>query len=70
MQRRPTFGVECYAGYRGEETPRALFFGARRLEVVEIIDRWLSPEHLYFKLRTVDVASISCATTAPQTTGS
>lgn len=54
MPRRPTFGVECYAGYRGEETPRALFFGARRLEVVEIIDRWLSPEHRYFKLRTDD----------------
>jgi len=48
--------VECYAGYRGEETPRRIQIGDRRIEIVEIIDRWLAPEHRYFKFRTADDA--------------
>jgi len=48
--------VECYAGYRGEETPRRIQIGDRRMEIVEIIDRWLAPEHRYFKFRTADDA--------------
>ena len=43
--------VESYAGYRSEETPRRFFLGDRPIEVVDVIDRWLSPEHRYFKLR-------------------
>ena len=35
--------VECYAGYRDEETPRVLVIGERRIAVVEILDRWLAP---------------------------
>jgi len=46
--------VECYAGYRGEETPRAFFFGERRIEVIEVLDRWLAPDHRYFKIRGED----------------
>lgn len=46
--------VECYAGYRGEETPRRIFFKERQVEVVEILDRWLAPDHRYFKLRGSD----------------
>ncbi len=46
--------VDCYAGYRGEETPRRLAFGSRQLAVVEVIDRWLGPDHRYFKLRCDD----------------
>jgi hypothetical protein len=46
--------VECYAGYRGEETPRRLFIGERPIEVVTILDRWLGPDHRYFKLRGDD----------------
>jgi hypothetical protein len=42
--------VECYAGYRAEETPRRIGIGRRRLEVVDIIDRWLDPSHRYFKV--------------------
>ncbi|MDJ0935343.1 MAG: hypothetical protein QNI93_08070 [Kiloniellales bacterium] len=42
--------VECYAGYRGEETPRALNFDGRRVEVVDVLDRWLAPDHRYFKV--------------------
>ena len=35
--------VECYAGHKGEETPRRFFFGEHRIEVAEVIDRWLVP---------------------------
>ena len=48
--------VECYAGYRGEETPRCLLFDERSIEVIEVIDRWFGPDHRYFKLRGSDQA--------------
>ncbi|MCU0560545.1 MAG: hypothetical protein MUD16_10190 [Desulfobacterales bacterium] len=46
--------VECYAGYRGEETPRVIRFRDRRVAAVEVLDRWLAPDHRYFKLRGED----------------
>ena len=46
--------VECYAGYRGEETPRRFYHRDRRVDVLNVVDRWLSPDHRYFKLRTLD----------------
>jgi len=46
--------VECYAGYRGEETPRRFYLGRRCIEVVDVLDRWLDPEYRYFKLRGDD----------------
>jgi hypothetical protein len=46
--------VECYAGHRGEETPRALQFGERRIKVMDVLDQWLAPDHRYFKLRGDD----------------
>ncbi len=41
--------VDCYSGYRGEETPRTVWIGDNKIEVKEILDRWLSPDHRYFK---------------------
>jgi hypothetical protein len=46
--------VECYAGHRGEESPSRFFLGERKIEVVEIVDRWLDPGHRYFKVRGDD----------------
>jgi hypothetical protein len=46
--------VECYAGYRGEETPRNIWFQSRKIEVKKVLDRWLDPEYRYFKLRGDD----------------
>lgn len=43
--------VECFAGYRGEETPRRFFVGHHRVEIEEVVDRWLAPDHRYFKVR-------------------
>ncbi len=46
--------VECYAGYRGAEEPRAFTLGERRIEVRAIDDRWLGPDHRYFKVAASD----------------
>lgn len=46
--------VECYAGHRGEETPRRFRLGDRFVEVQEVIDAWLAPDHRYFKVRSSD----------------
>ena len=46
--------VECYAGYRGEETPRRFFLGDQPIEVTEILDRWLAPDHRFFKVKGDD----------------
>ena len=46
--------VECYAGYRGEETPRRFRLKERPVEIEEILDRWIGPDHRYFKVRGDD----------------
>lgn len=46
--------VECYSGYRGEETPRAIVFGDDYVEIAEVLDQWLAPDHRYFKVRDED----------------
>jgi hypothetical protein len=47
---RLSIRVECYAGYRGEETPRCFYMKSRKIEVLEVIDGWLAPNHRYFKV--------------------
>ena len=42
--------VECYAGYRGEQTPRAFGIGDRRIAIAQVLDQWLAPDHRYFKV--------------------
>lgn len=51
--------VECYAGYRADEYPRAFTLSNKRYEVKEVIDRWyqgdLNPEFPvtnYFRVET------------------
>lgn len=46
--------VEAYAGYKGEETPRAFIYDGVRREVREIAEHWYTERHSYFKLRTDD----------------
>jgi hypothetical protein len=48
--------VECYAGYKGEESPRRFYIHDRKVEIMEIVDRWLAPDHRYFKVRGDDNA--------------
>ena len=46
--------VEAYAGYKGEETPRAFVHDGVRREVREIAERWYTDRHSYFKLHADD----------------
>lgn len=48
--------VESSAGLHGDVEPRAFILGGRRLEVLQIIDRWLSTDYGYFKLQASDGA--------------
>lgn len=48
--------VDCYAGYKGEQTPLVIHFDSRTVRVLEIMDRWLSPDHRYFKVKGHDQA--------------
>lgn len=49
-----TIRVECYAGHRGEEEPLRFHLGTRTVEVADILDRWLAPDHRYFKVKSED----------------
>lgn len=49
-----TIRVECYAGFRGEQEPLRFHLGGRRVEVLEIVDRWVEPQRRWFKCRTDD----------------
>ena len=42
--------VECYAGHKGEQTPRRFRLGARAVDVTDVRDQWLAPDHRYFKV--------------------
>ena len=53
-ERLLTVGVECYAGHRGEQTPRTLILGDRRITVSAVLDAWLAPDYRYFTLRGAD----------------
>ena len=53
-ERLLSVGIECYAGHRGEQTPRTLILGDRRIAVAEVLDAWLAPDYRYFKLKGAD----------------
>lgn len=46
--------MACYAGYRGEQEPREFSLGKRSVRVIEVVDRWIAPDHRYFKCRGSD----------------
>jgi hypothetical protein len=48
--------VEHGVGPYGDVEPRAFTLGEQRLDVVQIIDRWLSPAYDYFKVAASDNA--------------
>ena len=49
--------VECHAGYRGEETPRRIHIGRKSIPIADVVDRWLAPDHRYFKCTGADGAT-------------
>ena len=46
--------VDGYAGARGDETPRRVTRGDQLVEILAVVDRWRTPDHRYFKVRTAD----------------
>ena len=46
--------VECHSGYKYAEKPIALTWQDQHLEVVEILQRWRTPETICFRVRTID----------------
>ena len=46
--------VECYAGSRSEEEPRAFIAEGRRVEVMHVERRWLEPGFRYFRVLGYD----------------
>jgi hypothetical protein len=42
--------VECYSGYRAEETPRRFWLGGTSMEVKAVVGQWRDPDHRYFKV--------------------
>jgi hypothetical protein len=50
----PQTTVEAYAGDKGEETPRAFILEGNRLLVNEIVARWYTETHSYFRVYASD----------------
>jgi len=48
--------VETYSGFRLHERPRRFTWGETWLEVHQVIDQWVAPGHLCFKVRVADRA--------------
>ena len=46
------FRVDAYPGYKGEDTPRSFTIEGISHTVAEIVDRWYSDTHSYFRVRT------------------
>lgn len=42
------FLVECHAGHRGEEAPRRFRQAGRWVGVVDVVNRWMTPDHRCF----------------------
>ena len=50
----PVIEVDCYAGHRGEETPRRVIVDGDAFRVVRVVARWSSPESRFFEVETED----------------
>ncbi len=51
---RSNVAVEVYLGYKGEETPHAFVHEGARRQVREILERWDTERHSYFKVLAED----------------
>lgn len=49
--------VKCYSGHRGDERPKCIRFDSLVVQVDQILDRWLAPDHRYFKIVGDDQAT-------------
>ena len=42
--------VECYSGYKGNESPIRFLLGDRSIEVEQVVDRWYGEHGSYFRV--------------------
>ena len=49
--------VDTVSGHAGMAEPVAFWLGEKRIEVLEIVDRWPAKDYTYFKVATSDLAS-------------
>lgn len=56
MSNAPGKRLQVRVEYEDPYGPRRFFIGQREIAVAETLDRWLDPEHSYFKLRGGDGA--------------
>jgi len=47
-------GVECYAGYRGDQRPTKFVLREQVFLVQQVEDQWYSPSAMYFRVRADD----------------
>lgn len=50
LKRPITIQVECSTNFYGEQRPEKIFLLSQAIPIIEILDRWLSPEKRYFKV--------------------
>ncbi len=51
--------VETRPGLHGDKEPIAFMLGDRRIEVVEILDRWMGVDHSDFNIQASEQATYS-----------
>lgn len=49
--------VESLSGQFGDREPSAFMLGGARIEVLEIVDRWIAAQHSYYKVQASDAAT-------------
>ncbi len=42
--------VDCYSGYKGNESPIRFFLGNRSIQVEKVVDRWYGEQGSYFRV--------------------
>jgi len=50
----PRLQIDAHIGYKGEETPHAFTVDGVRLSVKEIVERWYTECHCYFRIQASD----------------
>ena len=50
----PYLIVETFAGYKGEKTPRSFLLEGKTLHVEQVVDRWYTDMHSYFRINASD----------------
>ena len=50
----PPLIVEAVPGYKGEKSPRSFTLEGKMLHVEQVVDRWYSDTHSYFRVNASD----------------